>query len=408
MATLAAGRHKLLLADDSVAIQKVVQLTFTDEGYEVAVAGNGIDALRLLEEFQPVVVLADISMPGLSGYEVCRRIRRDERFKHLPVLLLVGIFEPFDPKEAREAGADDVLTKPFQSIREMLNKVGAYLTGRPYEEPEYDSRPLRIEAPPVTTSTQTFTQTPTPPVSQVTTPSPVEPASTVFPGAETPGTATQVALISDEPVKEALPEIVSVMDEPDLSAKQIKPQANSADNKSPSSAPPVEPSLAETDTLMAQTADTAELNPTNMETQMSLSSDRHQETPHISPVAPRAQSAADDSLLDLGETTAAASSAIPKISDQDDMILDLGDEPVYAAPAWSGGQQAQPGAATGGQANTSLKADQLSPEVIDAIARRVAEHLSTRAIEDVAWEVVPQLAELLIKQQLEAGKARKM
>ena len=128
---MVTGRRKLLLADDSVAIQKVVQLTFADEGVEVAVAGSGDEALRKLEEYHPDVVLADISMPGLNGYEVCKWIRRDERFRQLPVLLLVGIFEPFDAKEAREAGADDVLTKPFQSIREMVSKVSAYFTGRP-------------------------------------------------------------------------------------------------------------------------------------------------------------------------------------------------------------------------------------------------------------------------------------
>lgn len=418
---LSAGRHKLLLADDSVAIQKVVQLTFTDEGYEVAISGNGVEALRLLEEFRPAVMLVDVSMPGLNGYEVCRRIRRDERFKHLPVLLLVGIFEPFDPKEAREAGADDVLTKPFQSIREMLNKVGAYLTGRPYEEePEYDSRPLRIDAPPVTSQTVAPPPQPVAHEKQAENLSSVEPASAAFSGADPHAAAAMPEEPAEELAREPVPSIpgpsINATDsvttgELDERTVEVKPPVDFADNNmSSSSAPAVETFVNDESALMASTADTDELKPTNMESQMSLSSDRYPEPAFGStlnpPSAPRTSSS-DDSLLDLGETplTTAASSSVPTISDQDDMILDLGDEPVYAAPAASRSQNATAG---GGAGNSSLSAEQLSPEIIDAIARRVAEHLSTRAIEDVAWEVVPQLAELLIKQQLEAGKARKM
>jgi DNA-binding response OmpR family regulator len=68
-------------------------------------------------------------MPGKSGYEVCERIKRDKRFQHIPVMLLVGSFEPYNEAEARRVGADDVLTKPFQSIRQLVNKVGALLGG---------------------------------------------------------------------------------------------------------------------------------------------------------------------------------------------------------------------------------------------------------------------------------------
>src|SRR5687767_3663478 len=69
-------------------------------------------------------------MPGRSGYEVCEHIKRNERFRHIPVMLLVGSFEPFDEAEARRVGADDVLTKPFQSIRQLVNRVGTLLGGK--------------------------------------------------------------------------------------------------------------------------------------------------------------------------------------------------------------------------------------------------------------------------------------
>jgi CheY-like chemotaxis protein len=64
----------------------------------------------MLEEVAPDIVLADIFMPGLNGYEVCEHIKRNERFRHIPVMLLVGSFEPFDEAEARRVGADDYLT----------------------------------------------------------------------------------------------------------------------------------------------------------------------------------------------------------------------------------------------------------------------------------------------------------
>ncbi len=121
--------RKLLLADDSITIQKVVELTFTDEGFVVTTVGDGEQALQKLAEEMPDIVLADVFMPGKSGYEVCERIKRDKRFQHIPVMLLVGSFEPYNEAEARRVGADDVLTKPFQSIRQLVNKVGALLGG---------------------------------------------------------------------------------------------------------------------------------------------------------------------------------------------------------------------------------------------------------------------------------------
>ena len=129
---MGTGR-KLLLADDSVTIQKVVDLTFADEGMQVLTVSDGEQAVRKLEEFAPDIVLLDVFMPKLSGYQVCERIKGDERFRHIPVMLLVGSFEPFDEVEARRVGADDYLTKPFQSIKQLINKVGA-LVGRSDEQ----------------------------------------------------------------------------------------------------------------------------------------------------------------------------------------------------------------------------------------------------------------------------------
>jgi CheY-like chemotaxis protein len=125
---LLTGR-KLLLADDSLTIQKVVSLTFNDEAMEVLTVASGAEALEKLQESLPDIILADVFMPEPDGYQLCERIKSDARTRHLPVVLLVGTFEPFNEAEARRVGADEVLTKPFQSIRDLVNKVGGLLGG---------------------------------------------------------------------------------------------------------------------------------------------------------------------------------------------------------------------------------------------------------------------------------------
>jgi CheY-like chemotaxis protein len=125
------SKRKLLLADDSVTIQKVVNLTFADEGIEVIAVGDGDSAMEKLAEISPDLVMADVNMPGLNGYQICEQIKQDELLRNTPVILLVGSFEPFDEAEAERVGADDFLTKPFQSIRQLVNKVTALLKSNP-------------------------------------------------------------------------------------------------------------------------------------------------------------------------------------------------------------------------------------------------------------------------------------
>lgn len=107
--------NKILLADDSITIQKVVNLTFTDEGINVVTVGNGELALKKLTEEHFDLVLADIFMPGRNGYEVCEFVKSDPELRDVPVVLLVGAFEPFDKAEAARVQADGHLTKPFES-----------------------------------------------------------------------------------------------------------------------------------------------------------------------------------------------------------------------------------------------------------------------------------------------------
>ena len=118
---------KLLLADDSPTTQKVVQLTFADEGIDVVVADDGDTAMEMFDRHHPDIVLADINIPGLNGYEVCEAIRKRNSNGKTPVVLLAGSFEPFDVEAARRVGANDYLTKPFSSIRRLVATVAALL-----------------------------------------------------------------------------------------------------------------------------------------------------------------------------------------------------------------------------------------------------------------------------------------
>ena len=106
--------YTLLLADDSVTIQRVIELTFADEDVTVIAVSDGDQAIARLEAAPPDIVLADIGMPGKNGYEVAQYIRQSPRLAHIPVVLLTGAFEPVDQARANAAGCDGVLAKPFE------------------------------------------------------------------------------------------------------------------------------------------------------------------------------------------------------------------------------------------------------------------------------------------------------
>ena len=113
---------KLLLADDSVTVQKVVSLAFSDENVEIESVLNGDVAMDRIRLFAPDIVLADVVMPGCNGYELCERIKNDPAFADIPVILLVGTFEPFDETEAKRVKCDGHLTKPFDTS-ELIQTV---------------------------------------------------------------------------------------------------------------------------------------------------------------------------------------------------------------------------------------------------------------------------------------------
>ena len=122
--------HKILLADDSITIQKVIELTFSDEDFELHTVGNGQKAIDEIRSIMPHIVLCDIIMPEKNGYEVCEFIKSSPDLKHIPVLLLTGAFEPFDQERARTAGCDGFLAKPFEP-QTLISKVKELLVRAP-------------------------------------------------------------------------------------------------------------------------------------------------------------------------------------------------------------------------------------------------------------------------------------
>lgn len=266
----------ILLADDSVTIRKVVELTFSDTDIRVESVASGREALDRLRELRPDLLLVDVVMPGPSGYEVCRAVKASER--PVPVLLLTGTFEPFDAEMAKACGADGHVTKPFDS-RSLVERVEALL-----------ARPGA--------------------------------------GAPRPAVEDDLEAIFDDL---ASPESAEMTDAPPAQA-------------SPAAEP--EPAYEGSTTESSAVSE---------------------------PSAPGYEGSGDADALRL--------TAEPDDPDAED-----------AGPATVEGDAAVTERASG--------ATTLSPADIDAIARAVVERLSERILREIAWDVVPDLAEVLVRERI--------
>ena len=120
---------RLLLADDSITIQRVIELTFADEDVEVIAVGDGEAAIARLRADPPDIVLADIGMPGPDGYAVAEHITSTPALAHIPVLLLAGAFETVDEARVADCGSAGVLVKPFEP-QMVISRVRSLLAER--------------------------------------------------------------------------------------------------------------------------------------------------------------------------------------------------------------------------------------------------------------------------------------
>jgi len=130
-------KFKILVADDSITIQKIVAMAFESEDMLVEGIGNGKAAYDFLGEYLPDIVLADIDMPGLTGFELSRKIKESVDFQDIKVLLLASDFEDFDQNQFEESKADGHISKPFKS-EDIVQKVRSLLPGKPRSEKELE------------------------------------------------------------------------------------------------------------------------------------------------------------------------------------------------------------------------------------------------------------------------------
>ena len=400
-----AGR-KLLLADDSITIQKVVDLTFADEGVSVVCVNNGREAIERLEEFAPDIVLADVFMPQMNGYEVCEYIKQNDKLKHIPVMLLVGSFEPFDQEEARRVGANDILTKPFQSIRRLIEKVGLLTSNRPPEEqiptaelPKPEGTP-EPEVEKLTTAELEMTTADTQPL-------PAELRHVVEAAASSQAKQRGAEVAPEAKVDHGMGESKGME-----TASEV-PEKYEGAGEVLLDLGEFDPGQSGLDDDFVLDIDLDEIpEPSPVEPAFSTSAFRSRDRyKSIATAEPGSMGANWSLLTPTSETPAATTDQLATTQEfervTDEPVNETASERPYAQPGTSAAQGEASPAATEryspltSASPTGVSLQQLSPEIIDAIARRAVEQLSEKVVQEIAWEVVPQLAELLIKRQLE-------
>ena len=139
----------LLLADDSVTIQRVVELTFAHEDVRIVSMSDGERTMQWLDSGRPDLVLVDVGIPEVDGYTIAEHVKKSKKFKGVPVLLMAGAFEPVDEDRSRQIGCDGVIVKPFEPqhlverVKELLSLNGDHAGPRAapdQERPEVDRR----------------------------------------------------------------------------------------------------------------------------------------------------------------------------------------------------------------------------------------------------------------------------
>jgi CheY-like chemotaxis protein len=335
--------------------------------------GNGQDAIDQLLELEPDIVLADVFMPSPDGYEVCRYVKTHEKLKHIPVMLLVGSFEPFDEAEARRVGADDILTKPFQSIRRLIDRVGALVTKPPVEKERPTAELPKVEEP---ADEEALMDTYQLEVSTADTLELEEAIKESEPKVEQPDAATE-SFPREENMETETQSDTDVL----LDLGEYEPVQASADDD-------FVLDLDDEPSVMAEPAYTATPMRAFVE-------------PEVKEAVAAAATGYESTYQPQVHSSFADTQEVPYISEMQDLaVVEPEPEPMFAEPEPIAA--AEPVVAA--EPSAPISAGTLTPEMIDVIARRVVEMMSDKVVREIAWEVVPDLAELLIKEQLEKTK----
>lgn len=122
-------KKKILVVDDELDVQSIISFRLEINGYDVSVASDGQDGLDKIKEGKPNLVLLDLMLPKINGFEICRMIKFDDKFKDLPIIILSALDKEDDRKKAMEGGADAYFLKPFD-LESLLEKISSLLTGK--------------------------------------------------------------------------------------------------------------------------------------------------------------------------------------------------------------------------------------------------------------------------------------
>ena len=142
------AKEKILIVDDEEHIVELLKFNLLNAGYDVYTANDGIEAVKIAKAEKPSLVLLDLMLPGIDGFDVCKEIKRDDEMKKTSIIMLTAKGEELDKILGLELGADDYITKPF-SVRELLARVKAVLrrtnSFSETEDEVYDSQNLKVD-----------------------------------------------------------------------------------------------------------------------------------------------------------------------------------------------------------------------------------------------------------------------
>lgn len=401
----------LLLADDSITIQRVVGITFANEDFEITTVDNGDDAVSKAKEMKPDIVLADVIMPKKNGYEVCQAIKGDPDLKDVPVLLLAGTFEAFDENRAREVGANGHITKPFES-QALIDKVNELVGAAPSPAMPSGIQPIAPAAPsPAAPAPAPAAAAPTPPP---------EPAPSPFTAPEPPPPAAAPTPMPEPKPLEPKPLEPKPLEPKPLEPKPLEPKPLEPKplEPKPLEPKPFEPKPLEPKPLEPKPFEPKPLEPEPIEPEEPEPAPPSIETIEPEPLEPEppppppsaftptapepppldlepapAEDVPDDTKPAEEEKPVEEGIELPSVDIDDEGLVD---EPPKLAPM----HEFIPKPDEVGEPPKS--ADETpTREVEPPVSKGEIEDMARDIIEKVVWEVVPQLAETILREEIE-------
>jgi len=118
--------RKILVVDDETELLKAISILLKTSGYEVITAQDGQEGLEKAKSLSPDLIVLDVLMPKMDGYEVCRMLKFDEKYKSIPIIMLTAKVQDIDKAMGKKVGADDYITKPFET-RDLVDKIKKHL-----------------------------------------------------------------------------------------------------------------------------------------------------------------------------------------------------------------------------------------------------------------------------------------